>query len=66
MNVIFDIVLAAALIVVISLGVIFIGIATAMEPENDCVFCPMWGKTYTDNEGVEKSFCDNCSKRMVK
>lgn len=64
MNVIFDVVLAAALIVVISLGVIFIG--TAMEPENDCVFCPMWGKTYTDNEGVEKSFCDNCSNRMVK
>lgn len=65
-NIICDTVVVVALIVIGSIGALFIGIATAMEPENDCVFCPMWGKTYTDNEGVEKSFCDSCSKRMVK
>lgn len=62
-NIICDIVVVIALIVIGSIGALFIGLATAMEPENECEFCPLWGTTYTDKNGAEKSFCDNCPKR---
>lgn len=62
-NIICDIAVVIAFIMIGSIGALFIGLATAMEPESECEFCPLWGMTYTDENGTEKSFCDNCTKK---
>lgn len=47
-------------------GVLFIGLATALDPEDECAFCDDWGKTYTDENGNEKSVCDKCVRKELK